>query len=121
VWLASYAGHATHGAWGRTYNFDLAPAAAVSPDDVVHGEMMTLCIGHLVMQSFKWSRPLAQPDDSFRFGLTLPADLLPFLVQIWPEPAQDVEWPPEWALDNEKSLGEFAKTWINTGPPPPGQ
>lgn len=119
VWLAAYAGDAAFAAWGRTNHFQLTPGENVSADEVLDGETMTLCIGHLVMQSFKWTRPAAQLGGSFQFNLALPATMLPFLVKIWPQPPQDVAWPPEWALENADSLGEFAKTWTNTGPPPP--
>ncbi len=116
VWLAAYQGHPLHGAWGRTNNIELAPGQNVSPDEIVNAEMMTLCIGHLVLQSFKWSRP--SPEVSFQFGLTLPEEMVRFLVPIWPQPPHDVAWPAEYVLDTPQSLAAFAETWTNTGPPP---
>ncbi len=116
VWLAAYQGHPTHGAWGLTNNLQLAPGQDVSPDEIVDGEMMTLCIGHLVLQSFKWSSP--PTDLSLQFGLGLPEELVRFLLPIWPKPSDEREWPPEWTLDTPDSLAAFAQTWTNTGPPP---
>src|ERR1700694_5836463 len=59
VWLTAYAGHATHRAWARTDNMELRPAVGenVRSDNAsdVEIETMTLCIGHLVLHSVKWS------------------------------------------------------------------
>jgi hypothetical protein len=113
VWLSAYAGHATHGAWAMTHNLQLAPGQNVSPDEILDAEMMTLCIGHLVLQSFKWSS--AEPQ---QFQIGLPDELRRFLVPIWPQESKKAKWPGTWTLDNAATLATFAQTWTNTGPPP---
>jgi hypothetical protein len=114
VWLAAYVGHLRHGAWGRVQNFSLfAPESPeVGPADVFDAEMMTLCIGHLVLQSFKWSGAVEE------FELSLPDSLGPFVTPIWPPSPLILTWPPSWTIDNEESLSNFADSFTRTGEPP---
>jgi len=111
VWLAGYAGQPPGGAWGRTYHFRLYSPDVVGAGHVFDAEMMTLRIGHLVIQTFKWSGPIEE------FRMDLPSGILPFLASIWPI-NDSITWPSTWVLDNEESLANFAAQFVKTGEPP---
>jgi hypothetical protein len=114
VWITGYVGHLMHGAWGRTFNFQMSPGKVteIAPADIVDAEMMTLCIGHLVLQSFKWAGAVEQ------FSLNFAGDINRFFTPIWPRSSIVLTWPPTWTLDNEESLANFADAFVNTGEPP---
>jgi hypothetical protein len=115
VWLAAFAGELPHLVWCRTHTFELLAAGGpqIAARNTVRVETMTLCIGQLVLQSYKWSGPV----DKFAFGI--PDSLRPFLVPLWPPEVNGVVmWPPPWTLEDARALEEFSEQWISTGPHP---
>jgi len=114
VWLAAFAGVPLHHAWGRTYAFELfAPAVPdVAPADVLYAEMMTLCVGQLVFQSFKWTGAVPE------FDVGLPDETAKFVLPIWPPSNVTLVWPPAFTLDTLESVRNFADAFVNTGEPP---
>jgi hypothetical protein len=76
-----------------------------NPHNAVNVESATIAIGHLVTQTFKWSRPGAEID------LELADPVGQFVVPIWPVARDEARWPPEGALSDQKALEEFAQGW----------
>lgn len=108
IWLGSFIGAETHTAWGRTNAMQgsTSPTLAdVRARELVDIEAMTLCIGHLVLQSWKTSG--GTPLD-----VTLPEAVKPFVVQIWPLPSGSVAWPTPLSFDTFESLSNFADAFV---------
>jgi hypothetical protein len=102
VALAKYA-YDDVAVWGLSRTLSAGRPGSLTKD--VQAEMLTVCIGHLVVQTIVWTR-------GRDIRLLIPAAAYDFIVPIWPLSSLLRTWPPSASLDG-RGLLDFCENFTS--------